>query len=189
MAALTRRDIPNLISVLRILLAVPLAWMLLSGAYAAALGLFVVAGASDGLDGYLAKHYGWTSRLGSILDPLADKVLLITAFVTLGWNGAVPVWLPVLVVGRDAVIVAGALAYHVLIGRYAMRPSIISKLNTVAQIVLVLVVVLHHGLVAMPASLLGTLLWVVVLTTVASGGHYVWSWGWRAWRAAHRSAP
>jgi len=84
------RHLPNLISMLRILMVPPVAWLIVEQHYALALGLFVVAGVSDGVDGFLAKHYGWTSRLGSILDPLADKLLLSVSFVTLAWLGHLP---------------------------------------------------------------------------------------------------
>ena len=91
-------DIPNLITVVRILLVVPVAWALLQQQYVIALVLFFVAGVSDGLDGFLAKQFNWTSRLGAILDPLADKALLVTCYAALAWVGLLPVWLLVLVV-------------------------------------------------------------------------------------------
>ena len=103
------RDIPNIISVLRIVLVVPIIVLMLEQQFAAALLLFFVAGLSDGLDGYLAKRNNWGSRLGSILDPLADKLLLISSYVALGWLGLIPVWLVAVVLIRDIVIVSGAL--------------------------------------------------------------------------------
>ena len=101
------RDIPNLLCILRMFLAVPIAWMILGGDYLPALVLFFVAGFTDGLDGFLAKRFGWQSELGGLLDPIADKLLMFSAFVCLWVAGAVPVWLLLAVVGRDAVIVAG----------------------------------------------------------------------------------
>ena len=103
-----RSDIPNLITVMRIVLVVPVSWSLLRQEFGLALALFFVAGVSDGLDGFLAKHYGWSSRLGALLDPLADKALLVACYASLAWIGLLPVWLLVLVVARDVVIVAGA---------------------------------------------------------------------------------
>ena len=94
-------DIPNLITVFRFLLVPPLVWLLLNDRFGAALVVFGVAGFSDGLDGFLAKRFHWTSRIGALLDPLADKLLLIASFVTLGWLGWIPVWLVVLVCLRD----------------------------------------------------------------------------------------
>src|SRR3990172_3309285 len=102
------KDIPNIISLLRMALVPPVVILLLNGYYGWALLVFVSAGLSDGLDGYLAKRFGWRSRLGAILDPLADKLLLVASYLTLGWLGQLPLWLVAVVVGRDIVIVAGA---------------------------------------------------------------------------------
>ena len=102
-----REDIPNLISVLRIFLSVPVVWMLLEQRFDIALILFAIAGVSDGLDGFLAKHYGWQSRLGGLLDPMADKILLVSSYVSLALLGLIPVWLMLLVILRDLVIVTG----------------------------------------------------------------------------------
>ncbi|WP_373508037.1 CDP-alcohol phosphatidyltransferase family protein, partial [Thiocapsa sp.] len=101
------RDLPNIISVLRLVAVAPVMYLLLRQEYGWALVLFAAAGASDGLDGYLAKRYDWRSRLGGILDPLADKALLVACFLILGWQGLVPVWLVIAVILRDLVIVTG----------------------------------------------------------------------------------
>ncbi len=177
------RNIPNLLSIARILLSLPVAWLLLNGRFSEALLLFFIAGVSDGLDGYLAKRFGWRSRLGSILDPLADKTLLVTSFLCLVWVGLIPLWLLALVVGRDLVIVVGALAFHWLIGRYDMEPTWVSKLNTVLQITLVLALVLSNGLYVLPDMLLIGLLYGACLTTILSGIDYVWTWGRKAYYA------
>ena len=178
---MTRRDIPNLLTVGRILLALPLVAVMVQQRFSLALGLFALAGVSDGVDGLLARRYRWTSRLGAILDPLADKVLLVTSFLTLGWLGVLPAWLVTLVIVRDLIIVGGALAYHVLIGTVELRHSLLSKFNTFMQIVLVLTVVVAQVPVALPAWTVPALVYTVVITTVASGADYVWVWGWRAW--------
>ncbi|MCB1758809.1 MAG: CDP-alcohol phosphatidyltransferase family protein [Gammaproteobacteria bacterium] len=175
-----RDDIPNLISVLRILLTVPVVWMLLIHRFDLALLLFAIAGISDGLDGFLAKHFGWQSRLGGLLDPLADKVLLISSYVSLALLGLIPLALMVLVIVRDLIIVTGALIYNFRIEELDAEPSIISKVNTFAQIVLVLAVVLDRGLWALPERLLTLLVWSVFATTIASGVNYVWVWSRRA---------
>ncbi len=175
-----KEDIPNLISVLRIFLTVPVVWMLLEQRFDIALMLFAVAGVSDGLDGFLAKHYGWQSRLGGLLDPLADKVLLVSCYLTLAIMGLIPVALMLLVILRDLVIVTGALVYNFRIRELEAEPSLISKFNTLAQILLVLLVVLDRGLVALPAGLLQGMVWLVFATTVASGVDYVWVWSRRA---------
>ena len=180
---LALKDIPNLLSIARIFLSLPVGWLLLEGRYSEALLLFFIAGISDGLDGYLAKRFGWRSRLGSILDPLADKMLLVTSFLCLTWVGVIPFWLLALVMGRDVVIVLGALAFHWLIGRYEMSPTWISKLNTVLQITLVLALVLSNGLYELPDLVLTSLVYGVSVTTVLSGLDYVWTWGRKAFHA------
>jgi cardiolipin synthase (CMP-forming) len=181
------RDIPNLITVLRILLVVPFLWLLLEERYGPALALFVIAGLSDALDGFLAKYYGWTSELGGLLDPLADKLLLLGAILALGWLDELPVWLVALVIGRDLVIVSGALAYHLLVERVQAAPLMISKLNTLTQLVLVCAIIIHYGLIPLPEAGLDVLIYLTALTTVWSGAAYVWRWGWLAWRKGRRS--
>jgi cardiolipin synthase len=180
-----RRDIPNVITLLRIVLVIPVIYLLLKREFSYALILFFVAGLSDGLDGYLAKRNNWTSRLGSILDPLADKLLLVFSYLALGWLGEIPMWLVIAVMLRDVVIVVGAIAYHELVGQYDMVPSWISKTNTFFQILLILVVVFSLGAYTLPVRALETLEYVVMVTTVASGINYVWVWGRRA-AAAHK---
>jgi cardiolipin synthase len=179
------RDIPNLICVLRILLVIPLVVLLLRGEFATVLVLFAVAGASDGLDGFLARRYDWRSRLGAILDPLADKLLMVCTYATLGWIGQLPLWLVVIVLARDVVIISGALAYHRLCGDIEMAPTRISKANTLFQIVLVLLVMVAPLGLTLPAWMMGSVIAVVVWTTLLSGGNYVWEWSRRAHRCQH----
>lgn len=181
---MTRHDIPNLISILRLLMVVPIVWTLQGEDYRMALGLFALAGVSDALDGYLAKRYGWTSRLGSILDPLADKALLMSTYVTLGFLEQVPWALVVAIIARDVVIFSGALAYHILIGRFDMAPSLLSKVNTFAQIILALIIVVTaSGVASIPQRAIQGLTYAVFGTTVLSGLSYVWIWGHQATRA------
>jgi len=172
--------LPNLISILRILLVPPVAWLILQGYFGEALLLFVVAGVSDGLDGFLAKHFGWTSRLGSILDPLADKLLLSVSFVTLAWLGHLPLWLAGLILLRDLVIVIGGVLYHNLVGRFSLEPTIVSKLNTALQIAVVTLMLVSLAWLDIPPLAIDIAIWLLVLTVVISGGDYVWTWGRRA---------
>jgi len=175
-----RSDIPNLITVVRILLVVPVAWALLEQQYLLALVLFFVAGVSDGLDGFLAKQFDWTSRLGAILDPLADKALLVTCYAALAWVGLLPVWLLVLVVLRDLVIVAGAVIYNFRIERLEADPTLISKLNTVLQILLVLLVITQQLSDWFAPVWLTVLIYAVTVSVLWSGLDYVITWGRRA---------
>lgn len=177
------RHLPNLITVSRIVLVVPLCWLIDNGRYEGALLVAAVAGFSDALDGFLAKRFGWQSWIGGILDPLADKLLLTAAFVWLALAGGLPAWLAMVVVGRDLVIVAGAIAYHVWIGRFEAAPSRLSKLTTAVQIAFVLVLLLHLAhWIALPPVLRGVLVAVTAGVTLASGMHYVVVWSARARR-------
>lgn len=167
------RHIPNALCVFRMLLVVPIAWLLARGEYWLTMWVFAIAALTDGLDGFLAKRFGWTSELGKILDPLADKLLLVSVFITLAVLGLVPVWLAATAVARDLTITAGAIAYNYLYGYPNGRPTYVSKLNTLCQIVYLLLVVsaaaLNHS-AATAKTVLGALVFV---TTVISGLDYV----------------
>lgn len=177
------RWIPNALTFLRILLIAPFASSLLTENYRLALLIFVVAAATDAFDGFLARHFNWRSRFGAIADPLADKALLLTAYLMLTLTGVLPVWLFLLVLGRDLLIVGGALAYHYGIGRFDMQPSLPGKLNTFIQILVVLaIIVLLAGLPMQPWVLESGVL-LVAVSAIFSGGHYLLVWGLRAWRA------
>src|SRR5687767_5119963 len=162
------RNLPNLITTARVLLAPYFVWLLLQDRYGDALIVFAVMGASDALDGYLAKTYHWQSRLGAYLDPLADKLMLVSAYIALAWKGLIPLWLVAIVVGRDVLILSGALAYHFVVRRLEMNPSAVSKANTFVQIVLALAVILDQ-IMLMPNLALDTLIWLTLITTLASG--------------------
>jgi cardiolipin synthase len=174
------RDIPNLISLLRILLVLPVIYLLLHREFRYAMALFFVAGVSDALDGFLARHFDWRSRLGGILDPLADKFLLVSVFLCLGWLDALPWWLVALVILRDLVIVGGALAYHLTVEPLQAEPSLISKANTTFQILLALMVVYDLGFSPLPDWAIESMIWLVTFTVVASGIDYVLAWSRRA---------
>ncbi len=168
--------VPNVITLAR-LCAVPLAfWLVIDHAMGAAFGLFVAAGASDAVDGWLARREGPT-RLGAMLDPVADKALLVTMYVTLAAVGALPSWLATLVVFRDLVIVGGIVVLAQLGQPVAIRPLFVSKVNTMLQIVLVAFTLFLAGFAlsgpaADAASL--ALIWTVAASTLVSGVAYVW---------------
>jgi cardiolipin synthase len=177
------RHLPNTLTVLRMALVVPLAWMIRETRYDEAVVVAAIAGLTDALDGFLAKRFRWQSWLGGVLDPIADKLMLVACFVTLGLVGAHPDWLTGLVVGRDVVIVAGAVAWHNLIGRIHAQPTRLSKLTTVVQIVYVLAQLLHlsHWL-ELPPRLLEVLIVLTAVLTAASGLQYVVVWSRKALR-------
>jgi cardiolipin synthase (CMP-forming) len=177
------RWLPNALCVLRMLLSVPTTVFLLRGEYWLTVAVFFVAAVSDALDGYLAKRFNWQTELGKALDPLADKLLLVTTFLTLAYLHQVPLWLAALAVLRDVVITLGAIVYRVLYGPLTdAAPTLISKLNTLMQIAYI------GGVVLALASgwpwpwALQLAVWVVAITTIISGGDYVLTYSRRAAR-------
>lgn len=179
-------DLPNIISALRLAAVVPVIQLLVSEQFGWALLVFLLAGISDGVDGFLAKHYGWRTPLGGILDPLADKALLISCFLVLAAMGLIPLWLTLAVLFRDLVIVSGGVLYHYLIEEVQAAPTKLSKLNTVVQLVLVVVVIANAGPLPLPPILVETLIWSCLATTVLSGALYVVLWSTMARRKGPR---
>jgi cardiolipin synthase len=169
-------NLPNLITLARILSVPVVVWAIASHEMLFAFALFVAAGISDAVDGFLAKRFDMKSELGAYLDPLADKVLIVSIYVALGITEAVPRWLVILVVSRDLMIV-GAVILSWLVGRpIAMRPLIVSKINTVAQIVFAGLVLGSLGFDFHPGWVLPALMAVVAALTLLSVGAYVREW-------------
>ena len=169
-------SIPNLITLGRILLVPVVVWAIASGAMWIAFVLFLGAGLSDAVDGYLAKRFHMTTELGAYLDPLADKALIVSIYIALGVNGLIPGWLVILVVSRDIMIV-GAVMLSWLVGiPIKVKPLLVSKLNTVAQIVFACVVLgtLGFGYPLPTISLI--LMGVVAALTLLSVAAYVAEW-------------
>lgn len=173
-------NIANLVTLLRLLLAPAVIWLLLEGASGAAFALFVFAGVTDAVDGMIAKRFDQETELGAYLDPVADKVLLVSIFVTLGILQQLPAWLVLLAVSRDALIVGGVLLSYTLGTPLVMQPLRISKLNTVAQIGLVAAVLARMAFEEYPAAMvdavIGYAVWFTAATTAASGGAYMLTW-------------
>ena len=186
------RHIPNIISAIRILLVAPTAVALANHQLATTIALFGIAALSDAADGYLAKRYGWQSELGAVLDPAADKLLMATVFITLAYMKLVPLWLMASAVARDAIIVLGALLYRYWVGPLSVRPSIVSKFNTLCQAAFILAVVGREEFSVPPAWVVLVLGALVFVTVVISGIDYVLIYGRRAFgltkpRAARRA--
>lgn len=175
------RHLPNIICVLRIILVWPIAVALAQREYLLALALFMVAGASDGVDGFLAKRFNWTSELGKFLDPLADKLLLVTVFVEAAWMGLTPWWLTAAVVARDVLILLGAVTYRLWVGPLQGRPTISSKINTAMQLLYPVVMLVNAAINFPPPEVLEALAVLVLITTVFSGLNYVVEFTRRAW--------
>ena len=167
------RHLPNIICVLRIVLVWPIAAALVAHEYLTALALFFVAGLSDGVDGFLAKRFNWTSNLGKFLDPLADKVLLVTVYVEAAWLYLAPWWLTAAVVARDVLIGLGAVVFRLWFGPLRGRPTISSKINTLMQLIYLATLLLCAALDFPPREILDALAVIVFATTVFSGLSYM----------------
>ncbi|MGH6932463.1 MAG: CDP-alcohol phosphatidyltransferase family protein [Dongiaceae bacterium] len=174
---------PNLISLAR-LLAVPfVVWLILVDRHGIAFWVFVAAGISDAVDGFLARQLGVRSVLGGFLDPLADKALLMSVYVALGYRGQIDTWLVILVVFRDMLIIGGAILYQTMTQSLKMQPLFISKINTTLQITLAAVLLAKLGLeIEDYDGAVRALVYMVAASTFLSGAAYVGIWGWRAFR-------
>lgn len=179
--------LPNIITCIRCLLVLPIIWVLLNEHYALALYIFVFAGISDAIDGLLARVYGWTSRFGAMLDPLADKFLLTASYITLGWLGHFSALLVLLIVARDMWIVFGGILFRYVMGYIEFEPSLLSKVNTFLQILLVSLMLVNLSFYPLPQFLLKTIVMAVLISTVASMAHYTWTWSQRALKAQKKN--
>ena len=168
--------IPNIISIFRILLILPVLLLIFRSQYQWALFLFLVAGLSDALDGYLAKHFGWRTRVGALLDPVADKLLIAGSYIALAWLNLIPFWLATIVVSRDLIIAIGVFIYSFIIEPFEGEPTKISKINTFLELLFVLVILCSIAF-DWPANSVITVIGSAVLVTVfISGIDYIISW-------------
>jgi cardiolipin synthase len=175
------RHLPNLICLLRIALVWPVAAAMWDGNFPLAVGLFFVAAISDGLDGYLAKRFGWTSQLGKVLDPVADKLLLVTVFISAAWLDLVPWWVSAAAIARDVMIGLGALIFRLWFGPLKGRPTVISKFNTLFQLGYLVSVMLIAAFGVVPQELADALAYIMFATTLLSGADYLYQFTRRAW--------
>ena len=167
------RHLPNFICLVRIALIWPTIDALYSGDYWAALALVAVCAVSDGLDGWLAKRFNWTSQLGKNLDPLADKLLLVSLFLAATWINLLPWWLTAVVVARDVMIGGGAVIFRFWFGRLHGRPTILSKINTGMQLAVALAAILGAASGLPTREMVIALAIVTLLTTIVSGADYL----------------
>jgi cardiolipin synthase len=180
-------NIPNFISLARLLMVPVVIWAILDDRMALAFWIFVGAGLSDAIDGFLARRLSCISVVGEFLDPLADKALLMSIYVTLGAEGYLPNWIVILVVSRDVLIIGGAMLYQLITGNLKMTPLFISKINTVVQILLAGFVLGSHALGVDAEMAIVALVWLAGVTTLLSGGSYVV--GWSAKAASMEDSP
>jgi cardiolipin synthase len=182
-------NVPNAITLVRFALVPAIAQALLAREHGLAFALFVASAVSDVADGYIARRWNLRTRFGAIADPLADKLTMLTVSVLLAWRGALPIWFALAVVARDALIVGGALAYHLRHGAFEMAPTRVSKLNTGLEFALLLgVLAVGAGLVA-DGAWLDVLLFATLATIAWSGLDYVLVWSRKAAQARRATAP
>ena len=167
-------SIPNLLTLIRIILIPWFAILLINGSFKQALWVFAGAAVTDALDGFTARWFSQKTRLGSLLDPIADKLLLSTAFIALAIKKEIPVWLSVIVISRDVVIVLGVSVLFLSQIRVEMNPTIYSKMTTLFQLLLILLV-LSSGYVHFADWLRQGLVWTTLIFTVFSGIHYIFT--------------
>jgi cardiolipin synthase len=177
--------IPNIITVIRIMLVFPTAWLLHQTRYNEAFVLMLVAGLSDALDGALARRFDWKSKLGAILDPLADKFLIAVVFVVFTYQAHIPLWVAVIALSRDFIILCGALVYKYLFRDIEVVPTFFSKANTATQIVMLLLVMLGLLSVEVASELARVLVdpycfYLLAVLGIGSGIDYVITWSRKA---------
>jgi len=183
---MTPSSIPNAITIARLVVSLPLLWLLMNGHYLQAFWLAVLAGSSDALDGFLARRFGWRSVLGGILDPIADKLLISVCFFGLWWTQHLPTWLVAVVLIRDVIILLGAYTWYRMNDGFEAAPTGISKMTTLTQLVLIALVLAHLAGYELAHEWAPPLMLATAAITVVSGGDYVVRYGIRAWRL-HRS--
>jgi cardiolipin synthase len=169
-------SIPNIITLGRILLVPVIVWAIASGQMEIAFALFVVAGISDAVDGFLAKRFNMASELGALLDPLADKALLVSIYVALGIWGAIPRWIVILVVSRDIMIVGAVIVSWLFDKPIPMKPLMVSKLNTAAQVAFAALVLAALGFGFRPQPYDYILMGLVTILTLVSVSLYLVEW-------------
>ena len=179
--------IPNIITVLRILLVVPIGFLLWHNRHVDAFLLMVVAGLSDALDGWLARRFGWLTKLGATLDPLADKLLVAMVFVVFTVQGHIPLWIAIIVLSRDFIIVAGAGVYKLLYEEVDIAPTFLSKANTAMQLIVLILLIISLLPVGIASQISRAMVdpfgfYILALLGVSSGIDYVITWGSKAYR-------
>lgn len=168
--------LPNLITIGRLILVPLVILMIINQRWQVAFALFVIAGISDAIDGYLAKHCGMASELGAYLDPIADKALIVSIYITLAMVGATPVWLVILVVSRDIMIVSAVILSWVMSKPVTIAPFVVSKLNTAAQIVFAALVLGSRAFGLDPGAALEVVELAVAILTLGSMAAYLAFW-------------
>lgn len=173
--------IPNILTLLRIALILPFLMAFQNAHYKTAFYLYLIASFSDALDGWLARLFHWQSRFGSFIDPMADKLLVVSSMIALALSETLPWWFVILVLMRDLTIALGILAWYSVIKRHPdFKPTLLSKANTVLQLILVTVCLSELAFHLFPLALKTVLIYITTFTTGASYLDYVWTWSRKA---------
>ena len=168
--------IPNIITILRLLAIPPAILFMWNDQFSVALFIFAIAGVSDGVDGYLARRFHWESPWGAAMDPIADKALLVSTAAMLTYKDLLPGWLFILMLGRDATLLGGSFLYRIKFGPFDVQPSMLGKISTFIQILLLLSLMIHVAYGILTLSQLDVLILLCTLATLVSGLHYLWVW-------------
>ena len=182
------RFLPNMLSIIRMVMVVPVIWALATGRFGVALGLFAAAGISDALDGAIAKRCGWSSRLGALLDPAADKLLVLGTYTTLAVAHRVPWWLVGLMFVRDLIIVSGAAIYRWRVGPFVIQPALTSKITTGLLIVVGIALVVQGLHPWLDSAWQDILVWLLAASLAVSWLDYQLTWGIRFLRERNNLA-
>lgn len=180
------QHIPNALTMIRLVLIAPFLVFIYQQEYTNAFYTFILAGFTDGLDGWLARHFHWQSLFGSFTDPMADKLLIAASFISLAIIGKLPWWLVILVFLRDLTISFGVLAWYWFIQRKLdFKPTVLSKVNTVLQLSLLTLCLFELAFSTFAPHLLEALILLTTITTASTYVDYVWTWGKRACTNTH----
>jgi len=167
-------NIPNILTVIRILLTPLFVILLQKGMYLFSLYVFAIAGISDGLDGFIARYFNQRTVMGAYLDPIADKLLLMASFVSLAIFGFIPEWLTIIVISRDIIIVLGIAIFSVTNSPFDIKPTIISKLTTFAQLSTIFIILLTLAIDFEISSIKPSIFWITAIITIVSGFQYIY---------------
>lgn len=176
------KNIPNALTLFRLALIAPFLIYLYHQEYVGAFYTFMLAGFTDGLDGWLARHFHWQSFFGSFVDPLADKLLVASSFISLALIGVLPYWLVLIVFLRDLSLSLGVVAWYWFIQRQMrLEPTLLSKINTTLQLLLVTVCLFQLAYFKISQNLIELLIYLTASTTTITYVDYLWTWGKKAW--------
>ena len=170
-------NLPNILSLIRLIFVPITVWLLLEELYGFAFFIFIFCCLTDGLDGYIAKKFGLVTNLGRILDPIADKALLMSVFLTLGFEGFMESWIVIAAIFRDSLIIFGSILLYLFYNEYKIRPIFISKINTLFQFLLAALIISNLAFKLFFVDVIYLLEIVVGITIIVSGAAYVLHWG------------